>query len=140
MIIPSILKKIKYFLASERGGDILLCICMVLFGTLAFGIGKWSTLSKARSDAGPVIVTTAVSGLRIEPLAYYDGKKSTKTAAAILSAGTQSGGAFVASKNGTKYYPIDCAGAQRIKPENALWFDTESAAREAGYERTVTCK
>lgn len=143
MIIPSIYQKIKHFTVSERGGEILLSICILLFGTLAFGIGKWSTVAKTRNNADPVVVTMAASSLKTEPLRYFDGPKGTTSAAAILASSTsapQSRGVFVASKNGTKYYPSDCSGADRIKPENTVWFATEADAQKAGYERTVTCK
>ena len=46
---------------------------------------------------------------------------------------------FIASKNGTKYYPIDCASANRIKPENRLYFALAIDAQKAGYEPAVSC-
>ncbi len=48
--------------------------------------------------------------------------------------------AFVASKTGSKYYPVDCGSVSRIKPENRVYFATETAALEKGYERTSACK
>jgi hypothetical protein len=47
---------------------------------------------------------------------------------------------FVASKTGKKYYPAGCAGINRIKPENRVYFSSEKDAQEKGYERTATCK
>ncbi len=62
---------------------------------------------------------------------------------AVLGATTPSGttttssdtpqGAFAGSKNGTKYYTPDCAGLQRIKPENRIWFQTIEDATLQGY-------
>jgi hypothetical protein len=46
---------------------------------------------------------------------------------------------FVASKNGTKYYPNGCSAANRIKPENQIWFATEEDATLQGYSRTTSC-
>lgn len=46
---------------------------------------------------------------------------------------------FVASKNGTKYYPSNCKSANRIKEENRVYFKTEQEAQSSGYERTSTC-
>lgn len=48
-------------------------------------------------------------------------------------------GAFVASKNGTKYYPADCSAVSRIKEENRVWFASEADAKLQGYTRTTTC-
>lgn len=46
---------------------------------------------------------------------------------------------FVASKNGTKYYPLDCAGANRISDANKIWFASAEAARTAGYAPAANC-
>lgn len=42
-------------------------------------------------------------------------------------------GAYAGSKNGTKYYTPDCAGLERIKPENRIWFQTVEDATLQGY-------
>jgi hypothetical protein len=46
---------------------------------------------------------------------------------------------FVGSKTGTKYYPPDCGGINRIKIENRVYFATEQEAQDKGYTRTTTC-
>jgi len=46
---------------------------------------------------------------------------------------------FVASKNGTKYYPVGCSYSNRIKEENRIFFGSEEEAQKAGFERTVQC-
>lgn len=50
------------------------------------------------------------------------------------------GGSFVASKQGKKYFPVDCGSVKTIKDENRVYFGSEAEAQEAGYERTLTCK
>ena len=49
-------------------------------------------------------------------------------------------GAFVASRNGSKYYLPTCAGAGRISEANKVWFDSASAAVAAGYAPAANCK
>lgn len=51
-----------------------------------------------------------------------------------------SGGAYVASKTGTKYYLPWCGTANRIKEENKVWFATKAEAEAAGYEPAKNCK
>lgn len=46
---------------------------------------------------------------------------------------------FIASKSGTKYYPIGCGTANRINQENRIYFATEQEAQDKGYSRTATC-
>lgn len=48
-------------------------------------------------------------------------------------------GSFVASKNGAKFYPINCKSASRIKPENQIFFATETEAISRGYELSDQC-
>lgn len=43
------------------------------------------------------------------------------------------GGAFVASKTGKKYYPADSAQGKKIKEENRVYFGTEKEAEAAGF-------
>ncbi len=54
---------------------------------------------------------------------------------AVLGATTtgEALGAFLGSKNGTKYYRPDCPSAKRIKPENYIWFSDEQDAQLQGY-------
>lgn len=47
---------------------------------------------------------------------------------------------YVASKNGKIYYPIGCTSAKRIKPENEVWFSSESDALKSGYTKSSMCK
>lgn len=42
---------------------------------------------------------------------------------------------FVASKRGTKYYPLESAGAGSISPANRVFFETASDAEKAGYKK-----
>ena len=46
---------------------------------------------------------------------------------------------FIASKNGTKYYPARCKAATRIKQENALYFASATDAEKAGYALSSAC-
>ena len=70
--------------------------------------------------------------------------ENTTTAEPIITDNVQSIAptntqAFVASKTGKKYYPAGCAGINRIKPENRVYFSSEKDAQEKGYTRTATC-
>lgn len=50
-----------------------------------------------------------------------------------------SSGAFVASKNGTKFYPANCSSAKRIKDANKVFFATAADAENEGYSRASGC-
>jgi hypothetical protein len=47
---------------------------------------------------------------------------------------------IAASKSGTKYYYVNCAGLSRIKPENLVYFGSEVEAEAKGYSLAQNCK
>lgn len=47
---------------------------------------------------------------------------------------------IAASKSGTRYYYQKCSGLSRIKPENLVYFDSESQAEAKGYSLAQNCK
>jgi methylphosphotriester-DNA--protein-cysteine methyltransferase len=46
----------------------------------------------------------------------------------------------VASKNGAKYHYLWCSGAQSIKEENKIFFNSIEEAQKAGYTPASNCK
>ena len=96
-------------------------VILLLVASLSFGLVR---LSKIEENQRPIMIEQA------EIVA-----NSTSTTAFI----SKDNGQFVASKNGTKYYYPDCAGASRIKEENKIWFQTADQAKRAGYTPAVNC-
>lgn len=86
---------------------------------------------------------TGQEGYAASPGAGGAGEAGTVSAAGPgetkgISPGEGSG-AFVASKNGTKYYLATCSGAKRITDANKVWFATAAAASAAGYAPAANC-
>lgn len=52
---------------------------------------------------------------------------------------TQNIASYVASKNGGKYYPIDCGYISRIKDENRVYYASKEAAEKDGKEPSSVC-
>lgn len=48
-------------------------------------------------------------------------------------------GNYVASRNGTKFYPIDCNSARRIGEENRVYFTSEQQAVSLGFGMSSDC-
>ncbi len=95
--------------------DVIIIGVLVLASSFSFGLGYLAGLeagqgSSASLESSPSIATT--------------------------SAASQ----VVASKGGTKYYPPQCAGAERIADANKVWFVSASAAQKAGYTLAANCK
>jgi len=76
---------------------------------------------------------------------YEDDSQLTKSSTVTTSQSTGEDYApidarsFVASKNGTKYYPVGCKSANRIKDENKIYFATAQEAELEGLTPAATC-
>jgi hypothetical protein len=119
MNIADMREKCKGFLA-RIPRDVLSIGVLVIVASLCFGLGYLAGL-----DAGSPTQTGQGNDLVIE---------TTPPAAAAAA------GYVVASKSGTKYYPQDCAGANRITEANKVWFASAAIAETAGYAPAANCK
>lgn len=127
------MQKIKQFIESDKGKDILVVAIVILVGLASFGLGR---LSKEGS-----------SGLKLE----YTGQSANAISASAYSAKNEftrvtdnnwnnNSGKFFASSRGSKYYPESCSAGQNIKKENRVYFDTREEAQNAGYELSSSCR
>lgn len=116
------MEKIKQFIKSEKGKDILIVIIVILVGLGSFELGRLSKESKN-------------SGIKIE---YPDQIENQE--ANVISSVKSSGKNFFASNRGSKYYPVGCAGGQNIVQENRIYFATGEEADRAGYELSSSCR
>ncbi|MFA6519462.1 MAG: hypothetical protein WCT41_01405 [Candidatus Paceibacterota bacterium] len=116
MTIAEVRGKCKGFLTGIPP-DMLIIGILVLASSASFGLGYFAGL-----DAHQV----SVEGFEALPVS--------------ADATPSKSGQFVASMNGTKYYPTGCAGADRISPTNKVWFASAEAAVAAGYAPAANCK
>ena len=132
------MEKIKQFVSSDRGKDVLTVIIVILVGLGSFGLGR---LSKNSSN----------TGIKIE----YPGLTNNQTAnqasnalSAIKYAQTpqidqmtqnSNGKSYFASNRGTKYYSLGCSAGKTIKIENRVYFTTADEAERAGYTLSTSC-
>ena len=125
------MEKIKQFLESEIGKDILTVSIVILVGLGSFGLGRLSNTSslpqiKANSTLASINTVASVN-------------KASDNTSSTTTKKTNSGNYF-ASKNGKKYYPLGCSAGNTIKEENKIYFATEAEATAAGYEKSASCK
>jgi len=116
MTIADTREKCKTALAAVPR-DVLLLAILLLASSASFGLGYL-----AGQEAGGVGQGT--------PLPLEESP-----AAAFVTPSGQ----FVASKNGTKYYPPGCAAVDRISSANKVWFASAAAAQSAGYALATNC-
>ncbi|HET8580990.1 MAG TPA: hypothetical protein VFL98_00785 [Candidatus Paceibacterota bacterium] len=105
-------------LDSQAGADALVIAAMLLVGFGAFGLGRLSVTAEAGQGSG---------------IAMHMAPTTTNPTA------IPPGGQFVASAHGHVYYYPWCGGAKSIAAANLVWFDSEAAARDAGYAPAANC-
>lgn len=121
------MEKIKYFIESDKGKDILTIIIVILVGLGSFGIGR---LSKENSSSGIKITYPNQEATAIKA---FDSVQSTTNTSQKGSKG------YFASKRGNKYYPIDCSSGKTIKEENRVYFNSSIEAEKGGYQLSSSC-
>lgn len=147
MIIPNTAEKIKGWGRGIGGFRVLALVAIVTYGAAMFLLGIASKgVSGTDSQSLQVVYDPALDS-SLEYLGAGQKTASSRTSAtkpAGVSGSAQqefsTQAAFVASSGGTKYYPIGCGSAGRIKEENRVYFVTEDEAKAAGYDRTTACK
>lgn len=108
-------------------------LLILLIGVASFGLGRWSVSgSDASAQPAAVIMSEGESRPQTEQ-AGMDAAPADNVPEAAVS------GQFVGSRNSDKYHLPWCPGAQRIKEENKVWFESEADAAAAGYVPAANC-
>lgn len=110
-------------LVKEHQKEIFMAFCIVLIAFIGYNLGKLNALSKT-------------------PITITGGQADVFSATEIVTKPKNSNPIdkrVVASKNSDKYHFTWCSGAKRIKEENKIWFENESAAQTAGYTKAGNC-
>jgi len=133
------MEKIKQWIGSEEGKDVLVVLIVILVGLGSFELGRLSKTNqsseiKIEYPGGKTVQeANAVSSLDSSQTA---GKNSPRTSTSKNSDGKS----FFASSRGSKYYSLGCSAGKSIKLENRVYFATSSEAESAGYELSSSCR
>lgn len=126
MSIHDLNQKIKSLLSTDDFKDIVILLTIVIVGVGSFFLGRLSIIKHSNET--------------VNSTTNHEDKISLGTTIKALPESIVPNHAFVASRNGTKYYPKGCSGINRIKEENRIYFETEEEAQGAGRTRTTTCQ
>lgn len=112
--------------------DIFTVSIIILTAIISFGLGR---LSVIYGEKTPVKIEYSDSG----------GNQSAAIPETLLPIPTKVKFSdrekmYAASKNSDKYHLPWCAGAQRIKEENKIWFASKEEAEKAGYKPAENCE
>lgn len=117
----------------NKKSNIIVGITLVAVVSLIVG-GMMVLSPSGKGNAQPAAVQASQKAFSA-PQKIAEIEKSKETASS-----TEKSGSFVASRQGKKYFPVDCGSAKTIKEENRVYFGSEVEAQAAGYERTLSCK
>ena len=132
-------QKIKDFIESKKGRDIMTAIIIILLGLIAFGLGR---LSKNEQKSGVEIKYPQISNIEAlsSPASALEAQNTANKAQTPQEAILEPKNQFFASSRGNKYYHLGCTGGKTLKKENIIYFNTEQEAVGAGYEKSNSCK
>lgn len=130
MSIHNLIHKIKSRIGIDKMTFLYLLIIMGV-GISSFGLGRLSVVNKVYNKADNSVINQTGEVLKTSD--RIDGNISTTQ---VISSEKR----YVASKNGKMYYSLGCSGANRIKSENEVWFNTKEQAEKSGYALASACK
>jgi hypothetical protein len=133
------MEKIKQFLQSEKGKDLLTVLIVVLVGFGSFVLGR---LSKENSPQNTQAQYSDQNGNNQDAnvvSAPDVGLEQAGNTTSQNTSGSSSNKPFFASSKGKKYYTANCGAGKTIKPANLIYFDTEATAQKAGYTLSSSC-
>ena len=130
-MLPNLAKKIKLFYETNKS-DLFIAVIIFLIGMAGFGLGRLSVLWISKEP-----ITIEGGNIKSGVLKEGDKRQESKDKQANMTATLK--GQYVASKNGTSYHFPWCPGAQKIKEENKIWFQTKKEAESGGYKPAGNC-
>jgi hypothetical protein len=129
------MQKIKLFIESNKGKDILTVIIVILVGISSFYLGR---LSNETDTGGVKIEYTSQEASAMGSIGSNNGGISLNPSISERI-NNNSQGSYFASKRGKKYYPAGCSAGKSIKQENRIYFQSSSEAEKAGYTLASSC-
>ena len=138
------MEKIKSFIESEKGKDLLIILIIILVCVASFLLGRLS--KEGQNDQFKVIYpngqANVISGLNETQNGLNLQKNANLSQNTVLDKNSDISipkGNFFASKRGKKYYTLGCSAGKTIKDSNKVWFNTGEEAVLAGYELSSSC-
>ena len=129
------MEKIKQFLQSEKGKDILTVLIVILVGLGSFELGRLSKENDSQAiktqDSSPNSINVPDVSISNPDVGIQQGGSPTP--------GANSNQPFFASSKGKKYYTANCSAGKNIKSANLIYFATELDAQKAGYTLSSSC-
>ena len=129
-------KKINSWLIANQK-DLFLAATIILVSIISFGLGR---LSAIWPEKQPIRIEKSQLSELSELSKLSNNGNDKLNPLNQLNSLNQLTGKYVASKNSTFYHYPWCPGAQKIKEENKIWFQTKEEAGDRGYKPAGNCE
>ena len=134
------MEKIKHFLQSKTGKDLLIIFIIITIAFISFFLGR---MSKNSPKTDLIIGYDEEPDFSLKPLNNANLKPNNQLANSIEALNYKgpdlTGREYFASKRGKKYYPFGCSAGKSIKEENRIYFVSETEAKAKGYSLSTSC-
>lgn len=129
------MEKIKYFIESEKGKDILTIVIIILVGLVSFELGRLSIQKPLNG------IKINSSSQTASAIGQYDSNTAniSSNEVNVPEIADITGKEYFGSKRGKKYYTLDCSSGKSIKKENRIYFSTTNEAEQVGYTISTSC-
>ncbi len=112
---------------------------LIVYGVIAFIFGYQISKRGAKTQTG-IVFSCEETLLKQNKINTIQNREDLANISPVtedveIDSQNQNNGAFVGSKNGTKYYTPGCPATKRIKTENYIWFQSEEDANLQGYTK-----
>ena len=123
-MITNIAKNIKGRGAGVDKMEVFTLIVLVMTGIISFGLGRLSVDKQKTEEKDQNVYVYGYSYSE-----NLDGEVLGQNTS--VSRPTNGPSNYVASINGQKYYSVGCSGANSIKEDNKIFFETQESAEDA---------
>lgn len=141
-MVPEYINKIKKQIESVERNDLYVAALIFLVGLSSFGLGRLSAVWPKKE---PITIKNVEDVKDIRNVGNVQSAVEQVKQSNISNISNNSNnfnikGKYIASKNGGSYHLPWCSGAQRIKEENKIWFQTKAEAESRGYKPAGNCE
>jgi len=140
MSITNFIQKIKGFINSEEGRIIAFILIVILTGISSFLLGRMSNSLENKHNTCVTVENPNnnifIQSNNTKSIKMEAGEVGSVDSVSILN----QSGAYVASKRGKRFYPVDCSAATSIVSKNRVYFNTSEEAIQKGYTASPSCE
>lgn len=118
--------------------NLFILACIILISIISYNLGQINSLKKTPIQ---LIDANIFNQTTVKPISGSVPKSATRVGESVKQVvPTPRDPRVVTSKNSDKYHYSWCASGKKIKEENKVWFENETAAQAAGYTLAGNCQ